>query len=103
MMNQQLMVYFCTDYDNVILKTPLPLLLQNKKELVGRTTAKPHVQLAGESYSQPRLQWYELFNGDEVTGSILAAFQLFEVCELKIFPLFFACFSVLLHSLSVCV
>ncbi|KDR12334.1 otoferlin-like [Zootermopsis nevadensis] len=56
----------------------------SKKELVGLTTAKPHVQLVGEEYNKPRLEWYKLLNGDEFTGEILAAFQLFELSEGKL-------------------
>jgi hypothetical protein len=59
--------------------------LQRKKEIVGRSTATPHVQLAGEPYTQPRLEWFKLFNGDDLNGEILATFHLFEVGVLKIF------------------
>ncbi|XP_069675359.1 otoferlin-like [Periplaneta americana] len=50
-----------------------------KKELVGRITVKPRVKLAETPYYQPRLEWYSVYNGSDLGGDILAAFELLEL------------------------
>ncbi|KAJ4432234.1 hypothetical protein ANN_20850, partial [Periplaneta americana] len=55
------------------------ILFQGKKELVGRITVKPHVKLAETPYNQPRLEWYSVYNGRDLGGDILAAFEFLEV------------------------
>ncbi|KAJ9592735.1 hypothetical protein L9F63_015615, partial [Diploptera punctata] len=59
-------------------------LLQSRTELVGRTTARPHMKLAEQTYYIPQLQWYQLHIGNKITGEILATFELLQVLSVDL-------------------
>jgi hypothetical protein len=50
-----------------------------KAEFLGRALGKPSVNLAEDNYQQPNLEWFQIHRGNEESGELLAAFQMFEV------------------------
>ncbi|XP_076243958.1 fer-1-like protein 6 [Calliopsis andreniformis] len=54
------------------------------KEFCGRCSAIPLVKLAEETYSSPdfppKLEWYKFKSQRDCSGSVLAAFELIEIC-----------------------
>ncbi len=51
-----------------------------KAEFLGRAVGRPSVRLADSSgYAQPRLDWFQIYRGNEEAGELLAAFEMFEV------------------------
>lgn len=67
----------------LFIQLSLQSLLQSKSELVGRTTIRPHVRPANETYVSdgyvPQLQWYQIYIGNKITGEILVTAELLEV------------------------
>ena len=54
-------------------------------EFIGRVMSRPLVKLCDEPYEKPlfppKLEWFDIFRGENPSGEILAAFELFELPE----------------------
>lgn len=57
------------------------ILSQGKDEFMGRCVVTPLVKMNGQEPPSPRLLWYDITRVGEEAGEILAAFELFLVCE----------------------
>ena len=52
-----------------------------KAEFLGRATGRPSVHLedSAEDYTVPNLEWFQIYRGNEESGELLAAFEMFEL------------------------
>ena len=57
------------------------LLSKGQDEFMGRCVVTPLVKMNGQEPPAPRLLWYDITRVGEEAGEILAAFELFLVCE----------------------
>ena len=92
--NQTLIFYDLVIWgDNDIIKINPPLIVieifdfdeGGEIEFIGRAMSRPLVKLCDEPYEKPlfppKLEWFDIFRGENPSGEILGAFELFELPE----------------------
>lgn len=56
---------------------------QGKSEFIGRALTKPVVKMSNEKYTSPkfppRLEWWDIYRGQDKAGELLACFELLQV------------------------
>lgn len=52
---------------------------QGSPEFLGRAFATPLVKLVDEPYSQPTLQFFDIYKGHKAAGELIAVFELIEL------------------------
>ena len=58
-------------------------MFQGEIEFIGRAMVRPLVKKAEQKYEgplfPPKLEWFQIYRGDNTAGELLAAFELFQV------------------------
>ena len=85
--NPPIIIVEAYDQDKVTITTSssssvliMSSLKVGKAEFLGRATAKPSVYLEEDlHYAPPKLDWFQIYRGNEDAGELLAAFEMFEL------------------------